>query len=119
MRKTASRCAVSSFVERRAVGGEAFRKADVIELQQMRLCPFQDLFVSEVGDLSLLRIIPAARKLPGLVVPHISLDVLPIERRSQVSGKVQLVRQSIDGVLGGIPGSREIVKLEYSLDGIS
>ena len=39
--------------------GEAFRKADVMELHQMRLCPFQDLFVGEVRDLSLLRIMPA------------------------------------------------------------
>jgi len=105
--------------DRLAVGGEAFRKADVMELRQMRLCPFQDLFVGEVRDLSLLRIIPAARELPSLLVPQICLDVLPIEARAKVSGKVHLVRRAVDRILSGIPSSREIVKRKYSLDRIS
>ena len=102
-----------------AVGGKAFRKADVMELPQMRPCPFQNLFAGEVGDLSLLRIIPAARELPSLVVPQVCLDVLPIEARAKVSGKVHLVRRAVNRILGGIPSSREIVKRKYSLDRIS
>ena len=104
--------------DRLAVDGEAFRKADVIELHQVRLCPFQDLFVGEVRDLSLLRIMPAASELPSLVVPQVRLDVLAIETRAKVSGKVHLVRGSVDRILSGIPSPREIVKRKYPLDWI-
>ncbi len=85
----------------------------------MRLCPFQELFVGEVSDLSLLRIIPATSELPSLLIPQVRLDVLPIEACAKVFGKVHLVRRSVDRILSGIPGSRKIVKRKYSLDRIS
>ena len=65
--------------DRFAVDGDALHKADVMELHHIHLCPLQDLLLSEIKDLSLLRIMPAARELPSLLVPQVCLDVVPIE----------------------------------------